>query len=187
MAFEKKTWKDRITEYPTRRSLKRSDGSTELVTVTRAEGDVSQEGDAFSAANMNNLEDRIADNFGNCSFSVQPDGAYVTYIPEGGADAVTKKLGSISNADLRTKQYSGTVRAYGNNISIDISNMGLEVFAGLTFFSADINVGGDGRGITLIPVAVSTSTVTLQCVRINGGQDLSVGISLSYYMTVIGY
>lgn len=94
MAFEKKTWKDRITEYPTRRSLKRTDGSTELVTVSRAEGDVSQEGDAFSAANMNDLENRIADNFGNCSFSVQPDGAYVTYIPEGGADAVTKKLGS---------------------------------------------------------------------------------------------
>ena len=33
-------------------------------------------------------------NLGNCTFSVQSDGAYVTSTPEGGADAVTKKLGS---------------------------------------------------------------------------------------------
>ena len=37
MAFAKKTWKDRITEFPTRRTLTKSDGSTELVTVARAE------------------------------------------------------------------------------------------------------------------------------------------------------
>lgn len=61
MAFKKKTWKDRITEFPTRRTLTKADGSTELVTVARAEGTVSQEGDAFNAANMNDLERRIAD------------------------------------------------------------------------------------------------------------------------------
>lgn len=57
--FEKKTWTDRVTEYPTRRSLTKEDGSTELVTVTRDEGSVSTEGDAFSAENMNDLEARI--------------------------------------------------------------------------------------------------------------------------------
>lgn len=61
MGFVKKTWKDRITEYPTRRTLTKSDGSSEIVTVARNEGTVSQEGDAFSAANMNDLEQRIAD------------------------------------------------------------------------------------------------------------------------------
>lgn len=60
MAFQKKTWKDRITEFPTRRTLTKSDGSTELVTVARAEGTVSQEGDAFNAASMNDLEERIS-------------------------------------------------------------------------------------------------------------------------------
>lgn len=60
MAFTKKTWKDRITEFPTRRTLTKSDGSTELVTVARAEGTVSQEGDAFNAASMNDLEERIS-------------------------------------------------------------------------------------------------------------------------------
>lgn len=58
--FTRKTWKDRITEYPTRRTLTKADGSTETVTVSRNEGTVSQEGDAFSATNMNDLESRIA-------------------------------------------------------------------------------------------------------------------------------
>lgn len=59
--FVKKTWKDRISEYPTRRTLTKEDGSTELVTVSRSEGTVSQEGDAFSAENMNDLESRVYD------------------------------------------------------------------------------------------------------------------------------
>ena len=57
--FIKKIWKDRVTEFPTRRSLTKQDGSVELVTVAREEGTVSQEGDAFSAQNMNDLEERV--------------------------------------------------------------------------------------------------------------------------------
>ncbi|MCH5271567.1 MAG: hypothetical protein J1E83_12595 [Lachnospiraceae bacterium] len=63
MIFNKKTWKDRVSEFPTRRTLTKSDGSSELVTVSRSEGDVSQEGDAFSAASMNDLEGRIDEGF----------------------------------------------------------------------------------------------------------------------------
>jgi hypothetical protein len=63
MAYSKKTWKDRITEYPNRRELTHSDSSTELVTVARSEGTISQEGDAFSAQNMNDLEGRIDSEF----------------------------------------------------------------------------------------------------------------------------
>lgn len=59
MGFKKKTWSDRKTEYPNRRLLTKEDGSTELVTVSREEGIISSEGDAFSAENMNNLEERI--------------------------------------------------------------------------------------------------------------------------------
>lgn len=62
MAFDVKTWVDRISEYPARRTL--NDGTTTTtVTVTRAEGVISQEGDAFNAANMNDLEARINDEF----------------------------------------------------------------------------------------------------------------------------
>lgn len=59
MAFVKKTWEDRITEFPNRRTI--NDGVvTKSVTVGRDEGTVYQEGDAFNATNMNDLERRIA-------------------------------------------------------------------------------------------------------------------------------
>ena len=60
MAFVKKTWKDRISEYPNRRTI--NDGNTtKTVTVGRDEGEITEAGDAFNAANMNDLEQRIYD------------------------------------------------------------------------------------------------------------------------------
>lgn len=58
--FIQKVWKDRVSEYPTRRGLKKADGTVDIVTVSREEGSVSVEGDAFSAENMNDLEERVA-------------------------------------------------------------------------------------------------------------------------------
>lgn len=64
MAFSKKNWKNRVSEFPTRRLLTNVDTSeTMLVTVERDEGIVSQEGDPFSRTNMNDLEQRIEDAF----------------------------------------------------------------------------------------------------------------------------
>lgn len=105
MAFVTKVWKDRLVEYAGRRKLTNvATGEELLVDVSRSEGTVNQAGDAFSATNMNNLEQRIKNEFdnvneslanGNISFSVESDGAYATY--KVGADTVTKKLGSLSN------------------------------------------------------------------------------------------
>lgn len=63
MSFIKKIWKDRQTEYPARRSIIDTDGISKMVTVTRAEGEITEEGDAFNAENMNNLEERVANEF----------------------------------------------------------------------------------------------------------------------------
>lgn len=66
MAFVKKTWKSRLVEHQNRRVLTDvSSGTQQTVDVTREEGTVTQAGDAFSAANMNDLEDRIADAMGS--------------------------------------------------------------------------------------------------------------------------
>ena len=60
MAFVKKTWKDRISQYPNRRTI--NDGYvTKRVTVGRDEGNITEEGDPFNASNMNDLEQRIED------------------------------------------------------------------------------------------------------------------------------
>lgn len=61
---------NRIAEYINRRLLTMEDGSTNLVTVARDEGTISQEGDAFNAANMNDLEDRIEAGFADVSQSL---------------------------------------------------------------------------------------------------------------------
>lgn len=73
MGFTKKTWKNRIAEYINRRLITMEDGSTNLVTVARDEGTISQEGDAFNAANMNDLEDRIEAGFADVSQSLIPN------------------------------------------------------------------------------------------------------------------
>lgn len=95
MGFTKKTWKNRIAEYINRRLLTMEDGSTNLVTVARDEGTISQEGDAFNAANMNDLEDRIEAGFeevsqslanGKIKFGIDSSGNY-GYIKDG-ADTV---------------------------------------------------------------------------------------------------
>ena len=60
MAFAKKTWKDRVSQYPNRRTI--NDGVvTKQVTVGRDEGTITEQGDGFTASNMNDLEQRISD------------------------------------------------------------------------------------------------------------------------------
>ena len=95
MAFVTKTWKDRLVEYAGRRKLKNvATGEEILMDVSRSEGTVNQAGDAFSAANMNNLEQRIKTEFdsvnsslGVLKFGIDSDGNY-GYIKDG-ADTVT--------------------------------------------------------------------------------------------------
>lgn len=64
MAFIKKIWKDRISQFPNRRTI--NDGYvTKQVTVGRDEGNITEQGDAFDASNMNDLEQRIEDAYGD--------------------------------------------------------------------------------------------------------------------------
>lgn len=127
MAFTKKTWKDRITEFPTRRTLTKSDGSTEMVTVARAEGTVSQEGDSFSAENMNNLENRIGNEFGEINKSLSALGGFEPVIDEstgkitgyktaiGGADTVFP----FSSLPTTYTTKSSTANGSGASITLD--------------------------------------------------------------------
>lgn len=73
MAYVKKTWKDRITEHPNRRTLTNtSTNQAQTVDVVRAEGNVSVEGDALNAENLNGLEDRVAAGFAGVDSTLSP-------------------------------------------------------------------------------------------------------------------
>lgn len=112
MAFEKKTWTDRISEYITRRKLTNvSSGTEQIVDVERYEGEISQAGDAFSAANMNDLEDRIdeaiTDLEGSFSSALTAlkDTAIAQAVGANGSTftSVITKLGTIINRGRVTK------------------------------------------------------------------------------------
>ena len=83
MAFLKRTWTNRVSEYPTRRKLTNVDTQDEMtVLVERDEGVITQEGDAFSRNNMNDLEQRIQDAFND-------EHTYLTAILAAGERVVT--------------------------------------------------------------------------------------------------
>jgi hypothetical protein len=58
MSFIKREWKKRIVEFPSRRLLLQTDKENAF-DVKRDEGNIVQNGDSFSANNMNDLENRI--------------------------------------------------------------------------------------------------------------------------------
>ena len=60
--FEKKEWEDRQSQYPSRRRLTPTNIEN-VYEVERAEGDVTEPGNAFDANNMNDMENRIYDAF----------------------------------------------------------------------------------------------------------------------------
>ncbi|MDD6195262.1 MAG: hypothetical protein PUB19_10305 [Lachnospiraceae bacterium] len=103
MAFNKKEWTDRIAEYINRRLLTKEDGSTELVTVAREEGNVSQEGDAFNANNMNDLEQRISDEFVQVNKSLDGKQDKLTN-PLTKSDVVNNLTSSATNVPLSANQ-----------------------------------------------------------------------------------
>jgi len=114
MSYTRKTWVDRVSEYPTRRILTdTSTGTSQQVTVQRSEGTVTTNGDSFDAETMNDFEGRIASAFttdqaaiGNLSLLETEDkGSLVEAINEVKGDIpqnVPRALGDLSNVELST-------------------------------------------------------------------------------------
>lgn len=89
MSFVKKTWEDRISEYPTRRKIIDVDsGGEKMVDVERAEGEVANAGTALSADNFNDLEDRIFSAFNDVNGKL---GTQVTFSLSGTTLTITTK------------------------------------------------------------------------------------------------
>lgn len=130
MSFKKKTWIDRMVEFAGRRKITNvSTSAAQIIDVERAEGAVSQEGDAFSAENMNDLEKRISDAFAD--------------VPSGYKIA--------DNDTTNNSEFLATARvAYEHGLEIDALSRDL---AGLSFGQdADGNWGyKTGGADTVIP------------------------------------
>ena len=129
MAFSKKTWLDRIAEYPTRRRLKKSDGTDEIVSVSREEGAISQEGDAFSAANMNDLEDRVASEFNSLNLKMDSANTNISKKQDSSTAINTSNIGSQSVNYANNANYANSAgsanaatKAYQDGNGADIAS-----------------------------------------------------------------
>lgn len=140
MAFSLKTWVNRISEYPNRRKLTHEDGSTELVTVARAEGQISAEGNAFSAEEMNDLENRIKGGFDEVNQSLT--NIKKTYLrlvlPNVAADAKAV-------CDYINKNYLMGQITHMYSIEFDVVASNADWFSGV--LSTDSNVDSNARTV----------------------------------------
>lgn len=151
MAFSLKTWVNRISEYPNRRKLTHEDGSTELVTVARAEGQISAEGNAFSAEEMNDLENRI----------------------KGGFEEVTQSLTNLKNPAKGTK---GILVNGGSPLSRDF----LLVYTLKTTNKANTGASFSINGIKVADLTTRTPNNIIEisgCVRAFKGDIVSTNVS----------
>lgn len=117
MAFNKKTWKDRVAEFINRRLLTKEDGSTDLVTVARSEGTISVEGDAFNAETMNDLEDRVESAVNELTTNVNKKQDASTAITTSNIGSQSVKYatsaGSATSAGYATSAGSANAVAWG--------------------------------------------------------------------------
>ena len=143
MIFVRKTWKDRMVEFAGRRMLTKVSGSADgqmVVDVARQEGNVSQTGDAFSAENMNDLEERISDAFGifDSKTIVIPASGWSSSAPYSNTVSVPG-ITESDDADMTYRPTEGATNAqniasYESYASINYANTGDGT---MTFYAMD--------------------------------------------------
>lgn len=100
--FTKGNWENRNVQYPKRRRLTEVEGQPNIYDVDREEGTIVSEGSAFSAENMNGLENRIETAFDNLISKIKEavNGVVLFIGGEGGqAQGVVTLYDSVANYD----------------------------------------------------------------------------------------
>lgn len=184
MAFKKKVWKDRLVEFSGRRLLKRISGSADsqmVVDVTRNEGTVSQAGDAFSAANMNDFEQRIADAFTEMTKSFQA-----------GVDTLfnkCKSCGSTPSAKTPTAISTSIQSIYNNRYNAGVAANKISkvtISANMSEYKYADQAGAKVTGtitanISDKSVSSTSGTLTLHCLynATGAAQDFTIPVSIN--------
>lgn len=126
MAFNKKVWVDRVSEYPTRRKLAKVQ-EPDIYDVQRDEGNILEEGDAFAASTMNDLENRIESETGTLE----------GYFSDGKAKTSlnSEKLGGIAA--------SGYLQIAGGTMTGDLKiKKGVRTDTPIKLYEGDVNGNG---------------------------------------------
>ena len=148
MAFVTKTWKDRLVEFAGRRKLKNVSTNEEILyDVSRSEGTVMQAGDAFNAANMNNLEQRIKNEF----------------------DTVHSSLNGLSFAQDENGKWGYKVGAdavipfsSGGTVTLTFPNQSRYADQAGTVVSGSLTLSIDSDGVSIVSNNISIQTIYVQ-------------------------
>ena len=203
MAFQQKTWKDRLAEFAGRRILTKVSGSADsqiVVDVARSEGTVSQAGDAFSAANMNDLEQRIADGIeevnnklvtqlpNDVKLITEGSGAGATYYVQLGADTASKKqlgrraklIGTITgNGSVSCAGISGYNKLNSNDFIVEITSIHVTA----SYHRVGTGEGASTAGTCNISKSYNSSTGLLSVSGLN--YSLMAGNAANYGKAVL--
>ena len=172
MAFVKKTWVDRVVQYPNRRNI--NDGyTTKTVTVSRNEGNVTVEGTPLNADTFNDLENRILaacnDGGGGGGFSGDYDDLYNRPQINGHTLTGNKTTANleISYDDLTNKPAIPTLQSF-LNILYPVGT----IYTSVSNANPGLTMGGTwvmfGAGKTL--VGVDTTDTDFNTVEQTGGE-----------------
>lgn len=102
--FTPKEWKARLVEFAGRRLLRNvANGETTTYDVSRSEGQISQEGDAFNTKNMNDLEQRISNGFANAKTNIDALNSDLKVVKE---HSVWEQIGTLSGTAQKTFDFS---------------------------------------------------------------------------------
>lgn len=97
--FTKGNWENRNVQYPKRRRLTEVEGQPNIYDVDREEGTIISEGSAFSAENMNGLENRIESAFDSIETKINTARAGVELYSSNGSNGTITLSDNVSNYD----------------------------------------------------------------------------------------
>lgn len=97
--FTKGNWENRNVQYPKRRRLTEIEGQPNIYDVDREEGTIVSEGSAFSAENMNGLENRIETAFDSIETKINTARAGVELYSSAGNSGTITLSDNVSNYD----------------------------------------------------------------------------------------
>lgn len=120
-----------MAQYPNRRTLTDTSNNTSVVTVTRNVGQISQEGDAWNATNMNDLETRI-----NNAFTAEA------------SDRATAIQSAVNNEKTERQNADSQINTRINNLRTGCNSLTSVVEQIITVTT---NSNGFGRGTYTIP------------------------------------
>ena len=186
MAFTSKTWKDRISEYPNRRNLIDANNNSTTYTIQRNEGVITEQGDAFSASTMNDLESRISAEFTNLSTPTNTSSISSIITPASGVtinSAQFVQCGKLAQLYISWNYNKAiTVPGTGNITNITVGTL---VSGKRPKIPTAAKSNGDNAGPAWYSISTGGAVNLGACEGTGSSRTINAGVTFNLYTTYI--